>query len=313
VASLNVLERGFKTGINVYRGYTYIGMLAAIRNRNMIRILPLIFLTSLLNAQNFLINKSEYDHLVIVDEENINYSIIFGRIFKVNLNGSIHELKHYQDYKSQDSLTGFYRNRIPNWQLLQTGIQNRVIDTIATEIIDSIIYLINHPTGFSGVTRYLGIDSVWHANNKDQLKENWITSLGGSHKDKIEMEYGLYLLDDWRRFYELLASTLLQTNTSDYSNMVIAFENSYDTLMLNSYGQEYFQIPWKHGTTYVNYNPALSVLISGILPNDIVINKNQLNPKMSELIERVIRQLSFKVNFVNRKQFKKILRERNGR
>ena len=279
----------------------------------MMKLLPLIFLTSLLNAQNLLINKSEYDNLVIVDEENINYSIVYGRIFKINLNGSIHELKHYKDYKSQDSLTGYYKNRIPNWTKLQTGIQNHIIDTIASEKIDSIIYLINHPTGFSGVTKFLGIDSIWHSNHRDQLKQKWIMTSGGSNRDKIEKEYGLYLLDDWWRFYELLAITLLQTNTSDYSNVVVAFENSYDTLIINSYGQEYFQIPWKHGTNYVNYNPALSVMISQILPNDTVINKNELNPNMSELMERVIRQLSFKVNFVNMREFKKILREKNGR
>ncbi|UII23195.1 hypothetical protein [Fulvivirga ligni] len=253
------------------------------------------------------VERSNFDRLVIVDEENINYSIIYGRIYKCNLNDSTHALKIFREYKRPDSLGGFYEGRIPNFYKINTEIQDLVIDSIASSYIDSLIYFINNPKGIGSITEYLEMDSVWHNNYKNQLADKWLSSSLVSDFNSLQKEYGLLLLKNRKLFNYLLLNTLLKTNTSDYSNMTLAFENSTDTLIFSTYGQKFYQIPWKSDTTYINYNPQLSELVGKILPNDLIINKPELTPSREEVIDALLMSLTRSADIRKRKRLKQAI------
>ena len=71
-------------------------------------------------------------------------------------------------------------------------------------------------------------------------------------------------------------------------------------------------IPWESdNTTYKNYNPKVSELVGQLLPTDIISNKRTLNPTLEEFEQGILMRLSFKVNFVNRKEFKKLLKKKS--
>ena len=278
-------------------------MLSAI----MLIFIVLIFLSNSALSQQKLVDKSKYDRLVIVDEYNNNYSIIYGRIYKVNLHDSLPELRIAKEYKTPDSLHGFYKNRISNWD----KIENRDLDTFAGIIhpskIDRLIDIINNPKRLSALLPYLGIDSLWHSRNRERLIQTWLSS--NENSDKLDREYSRYILNNFSEFKQMAYHHVLQTNSSGYSNVVIAFENKQDTLIISSTGQESFRIPWQADSTYKNFDPELSALISDILPNDIIINKRVLSPTLAEFENGILMELTFKSHFYNRKKFKKYLRE----
>lgn len=153
------------------------------------------------------------------------------------------------------------------------------------------------------------MDSLWHSEHKSEMKTMWQQWANTNKIDKLKTKYGLWILENWQYFLQLMLGTFLQSNTSGYSNLTIAFENEVDTLIISTHGQEFYQIPWKSDTAYVNYNPKLSELVGSLMPQDIIINKSELTPSKDEILEQIMLQLSFKVNFVNRKKFKQIVRD----
>ncbi|MCX2745826.1 hypothetical protein OO013_18230 [Mangrovivirga sp. M17] len=256
-----------------------------------------------------LVDKSEFDRLVIVDEFNSNYNIIFGRVYKINLHDSLPQLILYNEYKSPDTLADFYKNFIPNFDQIQNNENKKIIGQINSEKIDDFIEVLNQPKGLSDLLEFYQIDSTWYLKNKDRIIEKWLAN--NTKLDKLEKEYGKYILNDFEKFRIMAYRHILQSNTSGYSSVTVAFENDTDTLIIHSTGQESFLIPWLSGTTYKNYDPNLSALVSQFLPSDIIINKNTLNPTIEDFEDRILQQLTFKVGFVNRKKFKKLLKEKS--
>jgi hypothetical protein len=117
-------------------------------------LIVLILLSYPLFAQRKFVEKSAYDRLVIIDESNSNYSLIYGRIYKVNLRDRLPNLVLTKEYKSQDSLYGFYKDRIPNWEKIGNRSLNTIVSTIHQNIIDSLINIINNPKGVDSVLPY---------------------------------------------------------------------------------------------------------------------------------------------------------------
>ena len=257
-----------------------------------------------------LVDKSEFDRLVIVDEYNNNYSIIYGRVYKLNLHDSIPQLILTNEYKSPDTLRHpFYKDRIPNWDKIQDRKPYDTISQISPDLVDELISTLNDPKSLDSLLNFYSIDSMWHLSNKDRLVSDWLTTYENS--DKLEKEYAKYVLNDFKQFQRMAYYHVLQSNTSGYSSVTIAFENDSDTLFVHSTGQESFLIPWESDTTYKNYDPKVSELVSQFLPTDILINKRTLNPKLEEFEQGILRELSFKVNFFDRKKFKKSLKKKS--
>lgn len=254
-----------------------------------------------------LVDKSEFDRLVIVDEFNNNFSIIYGKVYKLNLHDSLPQLILTNEYKSPDTLRSFYQGRIPNWDKIQNRKPNETISEISPRLVDELIETLNQPKSLGSLLDFYNIDSLWYSSNKERLNQDWLTT--NENSDKLEKEYAKYVLNDFEQFQRMANHHILQSNTSGYSSVTIAFENDTDTLFVHSTGQESFQIPWVSDTTYKNYDPELSYLVSQFLPSDILINKRVLSPTLEEFEQGVLRELSFKVNFFDRKKFKKHLKK----
>lgn len=272
------------------------------------RILTILLLISNpLLAQLALVDKSDFDRLVIVDEYNNNFNVIYGRVYKLNLKDSLPSLILTQEYKSPDSLNRIYQGRISNWDEIENRTPDQFIKYIQPELLDRLIEVINNPQDLGKLLDHYGIDSIWHETNKERLSKNWIDK--NEDFDNIEKEYASYVLSDYKEFKQMVYHHVLQRNSSGYSNVVVAFENKLDTLIISSKGQESFFLPWETDSTYRNFDPQLPSLISQFLPDDIIINKNTLNPSLSEFEQRVLDELTFKVSFFDRKKFKKYLKE----
>ncbi|MGL1889326.1 MAG: hypothetical protein OCD76_22620 [Reichenbachiella sp.] len=269
-----------------------------------------IIIVLLVNSQltfGQLVDKSKFDRLVIVDEYNNNYSIIYGRVYKLNLHDSLPQLILTEEYKSPDTLRSFYQGRIPNWDKIQNRKPNETISEISPCLIDELIETLNQPKSLTSLLDFYSVDSTWHFSNKGRLIQTWLTTYENS--DKLEKEYAKYILNDFKQFQKMAFYHVLQSNTSGYSSVTIAFENDTDTLFVHSTGQESFLIPWKSDTIYKNYDPNVSKLISQFLPTDLVMNKKMLSPTLTEFEHGILRELSFKVNFFDRKKFKKYLKK----
>lgn len=276
------------------------------------RTLTIFFLTiNSYLAYGQIVDKSEFDRLVIIDEFNYNYNVIYGRVYKINLHDSLPQLILFNEYKYPDTLRTIYQGRIPNWDLIQNRKPNEPIQEINPLLVDELIQTLNQPKKLDALQEFYGIDSSWHSSNKDRLIQNWLAA--DEISDKVEKEYAKYVLNDFKQFQRMAYYHVLQSNTSGYSSVTIAFENDSDTLLIHSTGQESFLIPWEADTTYKNYNPKVSELVSQLLPNDILINKRTLNPSLEEFEQGILTELSFKANFVNRKKFKKFLKKKADR
>ncbi|GAA5024004.1 hypothetical protein GCM10023207_07250 [Marivirga lumbricoides] len=244
---------------------------------------------------------------MIVDEYNNNYNIIYGRIYKINLHDSLPKLILTNEYKSPDTLQSFYHGRIPNWDKIQNSQPNDTIGEINPKLVDKLIETLNQPKSLGSLLDYYSIDSSWHLANKDRLIHNWLNT--DDNSEKLEKEYAKYILNDFEQFKKMAYHHVMQRNTSDYDGVVIAFENKYDTLMISTSGQESFLIPWIADSTYKNYDPELSSIVSEFLPEDVIINKDTLNPSLEKFETGVLEELSFKVNFFDRRAFKKYVRK----
>ncbi|WP_258104076.1 hypothetical protein [Marinoscillum sp. MHG1-6] len=265
----------------------------------------LFLILSHLSATSQLVDKSEFDRLVIADEYNNNYNVIYGRVYKLNLHDSLPNLTLTSEYKYPDTLHRIYQGRIPNWDDIQNRTPNKPLGSISPHLIDSLIETINHPKGLNSLLDFFRIDSIWHSSNKERLIQEWLSS--NEQNDKIKQEYAKYVLNDFQQFEQMAFYHVIQSNSSGYSGVTVAFENDIDTLIIQSNGQESFLIPFMSDTTYKNYDPNLSALISEFLPDDIIINKRSLNPSIRDFEQGILTELTFKVNFVDRKKFKKYL------
>lgn len=254
-----------------------------------------------IRAQTNLINKSDYDRLVIVDEYNNNFSVIYGRIYKANLHDSIPQLTLTKEYKSPDSLYGFYKNRIRNFDTIQNRDCNIPYKKLSTELIDSLIYVINNPAKIYSVVTFFDMDTAWFKNNRNKLLETWKTKY---NPNEIKKGIADTLLVDYIDYLKIAYPNLYGLGTSDYSTVTIAFENDTDTISISTNGQSCFRVPWE-SNTYTNYNPLLSKLISKILPDDIIINKTLLNTKIENFEKHVLNNLNGQVQYIYQKNIKK--------
>lgn len=255
-----------------------------------------------------LVDKSKFDRLVIVDRFNSNYSIQYGRVYKISLQDSLYYLMLTKEYKSPDSLPSRYQRIVPDWNEIEKRELYDTISKIDPHLINDLIKTINRPKSLSSVFDYYGIDSCWHSDNKDRLICKWLSIY--DYGDKAGIEYAKTVLSDFEQFKRIAYSHILQSNTSGYSSVTIAFESDTDTLLIHTTGQESFLLPWKSDKTYANYDPRLSWLVSQFLPNDLVINKASLSPVLEEFENGILDQLSFNASFV-KYQSKDVLKKEN--
>lgn len=278
-------------------------------------ILGLILFSTTLLAQTPLINKADYDRLVIVDEYNHNYQLVYGRIYTVNLKDSLPQLICKESYRNVDSLSIFYRmHHAENWTNLINQKQNQSFQIISHTMIDSLINYLNDPKNIEGLFSHYNINRQWLSKNKERLFQAWLAKTRKTNK--WQEFYVKHLLNDTEAFQDFMIQYSLSTSYSDYSSVTLAFENDKDTLVITSAHTSFHLLPWEiygsgSNADYKNYNASLSAYIGQLLPDDLVINKYNLKPTIQMLEENIVDWLMMELGFMTTQELKRFYKIQN--
>lgn len=263
-----------------------------------------ILISTLAQSQDVFVKDSRFDNLLIAEEHNNNFQIIYGRIYKVAIQDSIKQLVLFSEYKMPDSLFGvydIYNKWYPNFNQIRDSVVNDTLKIIQEDEYQELVRLINNPkSSYKEVLNHYGIDRAWYDSNKTRLFNQLISQYAIT--DELKLEFARELLFDYESFVSLVYTTIHRSGTSRYSNVTIAFENQFDTLMIHTRGVNAFMVPWESDSAYKNYDPKLSIAIHNIIPEELSINKN-LDVDLTRFEAAILRELEFHIP--SRKRLKK--------
>lgn len=261
---------------------------------------------------NKVIEIQNYDRMIIVDSYNNNYQRFIGVIYEIDLTTRpfliYQKEKVYKGNPEKKLIDSVFRVReamafefkgpfIPDKEKKLIGSTN---DSLVYELVDHL----NHPKRgldfIDKIFNYYAIDSIWLSEKKDSLM-----SLYFDEKRRVKKKERIFVDDvfsDFSKFKAMAIKKIIQRTTSHYPEVYISFESENDSIGFYNEGQYIFLLPWVKDSTYVNYDPDISMIIGQLLPKqNFNINKKYLLPTKEFFIENVIEEIKFKSYFVKSK------------
>jgi hypothetical protein len=133
--------------------------------------------------------------------------------------------------------------------------------------------------------KVFGRDSIWLINNAEKL---WFTYLGDRNEPPEVDTLAIKIIKDYSRVKRLVWSIQGSHWTDDYPFTSVAIIKNQDTLVIESFGQYPFMMPWIVKGRAI-YNSGIPSSIAKILPENIKTNRSRLAGERFEhyLVERI--------------------------